>query len=75
MSGQETINIIKEWCKVNDGKWTNDYMEADKYADKFWGHQNLIFSKQDLERISNGEIFYFDDGEYTTAIMVEEVTK
>lgn len=42
------------------------------YARRFWGHDDVVLTKRDIERLLDGEIIYFDDGEYTTSLSVEE---
>lgn len=52
--------------------FTKSKEEVINHARRFWGHDNIVLTKEDIDKMLDGYFIYYDDGEYSTSLSVEE---
>lgn len=52
--------------------FTKSIKEVRDYSLRFWGHDNIVLTKEDIDKMLDGYFIYYDDGEYSTSLSVEE---
>ena len=52
--------------------FTKSKKEVSDYSLRFWGHDNIVLTKEDIDKMLDGYFIYYDDGEYSTSLSVEE---
>ena len=55
--------------------FTKSKKEVSDYSLRFWGHDNIVLTKEDIDKMLDGYFIYYDDGEYSTSLSVEEEKK
>ena len=59
---------------MNRGRlyFTKSKEEVGERARKLWGHDNIVLTREDINKMLDGYFIYYDDGEYSTSLSVEE---
>ncbi|WP_373768379.1 hypothetical protein [Jeotgalibaca porci] len=52
--------------------FTKSEEEVSHHARKFWGHDDIVLTKEDIDKMLDGYFIYYDDGEYSTSLSIEE---
>ena len=52
--------------------FTKSKEEVTEHARRFWGHDVIVLTKEDIDKMLDGYFIYYDDGEYSTSLSIEE---
>ena len=52
--------------------FTKSIEEVSDHAKRFLGHDNIVLTKEDIDKMLEGYFIYYDDGEYSTSLSIEE---
>ena len=55
--------------------FTKSIKEVSDHARRFWGHDTIVLTKEDIDKMLDGYFIYYDDGEYSTSLSIEEEKK
>ena len=52
--------------------FTKSIKEVSDYSLGFCGHDNIVLTKEDINKMLDGYFIYYNDGEYSTSLSVGE---
>lgn len=52
--------------------FTKSKEEVSDHAKRFCGHDDIVLTIEDINKMLRGYFIYYDDGEYSTSLSIEE---
>lgn len=52
--------------------FTKSKEEVNDHAKRFFGHDEIVLTIEDINKMLRGYFIYYDDGEYSTSLSIEE---
>ena len=52
-------------------RFTKSKEEVSHHARRLWGHDDIVLTKEDIDKMLDGYFIYYDDGEYSTSLSIE----